>query len=57
LHKRSFWAHMKIMSGSIHTLRHIPDSDIYIEVLFLDFDLSSTMTGQTINVTGGQEKL
>jgi hypothetical protein len=46
---------MKIWSGSIHTLRCDSDSDMFNEVLYLDSDQFSTMTGLTHDLTGGQE--
>lgn|GEM_PF-1765969 len=55
MHKRSYWTLMKILTGSINTLRHHPDSDLYNEVPLPDSDQFCTMTGQTSNITGGQE--
>jgi hypothetical protein len=46
---------MKIRTGLIHALRRDSDPDIFNEVLFLDSDQFSTMTGLAHSLTSGQE--
>ena len=46
---------MEIRSGSIHSPRRDSDADIFNDMLHLDSNQISTMTGLTHSLTGGQE--
>jgi hypothetical protein len=54
LHNRTFWTHLKTRSDLIRALRCASDFELFTEVLHVESDQFSTMTGLTHALTGGQ---